>query len=237
MKIEILYPEICTLFGDKGNMKYLAQCLPEAEFVSTELNDKPLFLQDEIDLVYMCSMSENSQELILSRLRQYKDEIAPMLKDGKTLFLFVGNSLELLGSYIKREDGSQVEGLGLFDFYSVRQAPNRFNNLMKARFKEMTLIGYSSRFSHTYGIPQDIAFCKTEIGKGMNPDTDYEGIYTGKLIATYLLGPLLIQNPDFVHFLLNELGCPLDKIPYEDAMREAYEYKLKEFAKPELELS
>ncbi len=237
MKIEVLYPEICTLFGDKGNMKYLSQCLPDAEFVSTELNDKPLFLQEEVALVYMCSMSEKSQELILSRLMQYKDEIAPMLKEGRTLFLFVGNALELLGSYIQREDGSKVEGLGLFDFYSVRQAPNRFNNLMKAKFKDMTLIGYSSRFSHTYGISEDISFCKTEIGKGMNPDTNNEGIYTGKLIATYLLGPLLIQNPDFVHFLLAELGCPMDKIPYEDAMREAYAYKLKEFAKPELELS
>ncbi len=23
MKIEILYPELCTLYGDKGNMQYL----------------------------------------------------------------------------------------------------------------------------------------------------------------------------------------------------------------------
>ncbi|MGN0393884.1 MAG: hypothetical protein ACI4EF_00815 [Coprococcus sp.] len=237
MKIEVLYPEICTLFGDKGNMKYLSQCLPEAEFISTDLNDKPLFLQEDIDLVYMCSMSEKSQELILSRLMQYKEEIAAMIKDGKTLFLFVGNSLELLGSYIQREDGSKVDGLGCFEFYSVRQAPNRFNNLMKAKFKDITLIGYSSRFSHTYGIPEDISFCKTDIGKGMNPDTNYEGIFTGRLIATYLLGPLLIQNPDFVHFLLNELGHPVEKIPYEAAMREAYEYKLKEFEKPDLELS
>jgi CobQ-like glutamine amidotransferase family enzyme len=43
MKIEVLYPEICTLYGDKGNTMYLAKCLPNAEFISTGLNEKPLF--------------------------------------------------------------------------------------------------------------------------------------------------------------------------------------------------
>ena len=62
MKIEILYPELCTLYGDKGNMQYLKLCLPDAEFVETTLNAKPLFLTEDIDLVYMCSMSEKSQE-------------------------------------------------------------------------------------------------------------------------------------------------------------------------------
>ena len=108
MKIEILYPEICTLYGDKGNTMYLQKCLPDAEFVTTGLNEKPLFLKENIDMVYMCSMSEKSQELVLDRLMQYKDEIAACMKDGKALFLLVGNSMELLGDYIKREDGTRV---------------------------------------------------------------------------------------------------------------------------------
>ena len=50
MNIEILYPELCTLYGDKGNMQYLKLCLPDAEFVETTLNAKPLFLTEDIDL-------------------------------------------------------------------------------------------------------------------------------------------------------------------------------------------
>ena len=69
MKIEILYPEICTLYGDKGNTMYLQKCLPDAEFVTTGLNEKPLFLKENIDMVYMCSMSEKSQELVQGRDR------------------------------------------------------------------------------------------------------------------------------------------------------------------------
>lgn len=86
MKIEILYPEICTLYGDKGNTMYLQKCLPDAEFVTTGLNEKPLFLKENIDMVYMCSMSEKSQELVLDRLMQYKDEIAKMHEGWKGAF-------------------------------------------------------------------------------------------------------------------------------------------------------
>lgn len=90
MKIEILYPELCTLYGDKGNMQYLKLCLPDAEFVETTLNAKPLFLTEDIDLVYMCSMSEKSQEVILSRLLPLKEEIFRAFDAEKTVFFFVG---------------------------------------------------------------------------------------------------------------------------------------------------
>lgn len=237
MKIEILYPEICTLYGDKGNTMYLKLCLPEAEFIETTLNAKPLFLTEDIDMVYMCSMSEQSQELILDRLLPLKEEIFRVLDAQKTLFFFVGNSLELLGKYIKREDGSKVEALAYFNSYSVRQTPNRFNSLMKAKFENMTLLGYTSRFSHTFGVPEQDAFCKMEIGAGMNPKTVYEGIHKGKIIATYMQGPILVANPDFAHYILKLLGADQEKLPLEDEMREAYAQKLKDFDKPDLELS
>ena len=184
-------------------------------------------------------MSEKSQELVLDRLMQYKDEIAACMKDGKALFLLVGNSMELLGDYIKREDGTRVTGLGVVPgMYSVRQTPNRFNTLIKAKFNDMTLIGYTSRFAHTYGIPDDMTFCKVEIGQGSNPDTMNEGICKNRVIATYIHGPLLIQNPDFSTLSVGKnLDAPMKEIPFEAAMRKAYDVKLAEYGKPDLELS
>ena len=101
----------------------------------------------------------------------------------------------------------------------------------------MILIGYTSRFAHTYGIPDDMTFCKVEIGQGSNPDTMNEGICKNRVIATYIHGPLLIQNPDFVHYLLEKLDAPMKEIPFEAAMRKAYDVKLAEYGKPDLELS
>ena len=84
MKIEIMYPELCCLYGDKGNTKFLQQCLPEAEFIYTQLNEKPHFLTEEVDLCCMYSMSEQSQELILSRLMPYQAELNAAFAGGKT---------------------------------------------------------------------------------------------------------------------------------------------------------
>ena len=233
MRIEILYSDVCCLYGDKGNMMLLQKCLPEAEFIQTGLNDTPVFLSEKVDLVYLCSMSERSQELVLSRLMPHKEAIPK----ADTLILAVGNSLELLGKYIQREDGSKVEALGMFDTYTVRQTPNRFNSLMKGEFEGMTLLGYTSRFSHTYGITEDIAMMKIPVGAGQNPQSQLEGIRSGNVLATYMNGPLLVANPDFTLWLLKRLGAQVDKLPGEEALRQAYDQKLKDFSIPDLEMN
>lgn len=236
MRIEILYSELCCLYGDKGNTLFLKQCLPQAEFIETTLNAKPAFLDGDVDLCCLYSMSEQSQERILSRLMPYKEEIAARCAGGKTLFLLLGNALELFGQYIQREDGTRVEALGVYPTYTVRQAPNRFNTLIQAEFKDMTLLGYTSRFSQTYGLTEELAMSRVKIGSGVNPETKLEGICSGRVIATYLLGPLLVANPDFALWLFQELGAGVEQLPHEKALREAYEFKLKEFQQPDLAL-
>lgn len=236
MKIEILYPELCCLYGDKGNTLFLKQCLPQAQFVETSLNDTPAFLNGDVDLCCMYSMSEQSQERILSRLMEHKAAIASHCAEGKTLFLLLGNALELFGKFIQREDGSKVEGLGIYETYTVRQAPKRFNSLIQAEFEGMTLLGYTSRFSHTYGVTEELAMSRVRIGTGVNPQTKLEGIRSGRVIATYLLGPLLVSNPDFAHWLLAQLDADVAELPFETALRESYEHKRKEFQQPDLVL-
>ena len=74
MKIEILYSEVANLFGDMANIKYLEKFLPKAKFIYTTLNEKPRFIKEKINLVYMGPMSENSQELVIKTLSNYKKE-------------------------------------------------------------------------------------------------------------------------------------------------------------------
>lgn len=236
MRIEVLYPQLCCLYGDKGNTLFLQKCLPDAEFIFTQLNDKPLFLSEDIDLVCMYSMSEQSQELILSRLMPYKDEIKNKIENSKTFFLFLGNAMELLGGYIEREDETRVEALGVYDIYTLRHAPRRFNTLIQAKFNDITLLSYTSRFAETFGITDEMSFAKVEIGTGSCPDTKLEGIRRDNLIATYMLGPILVANPDFSKWLLKRLGVSEPKLPYEAALYESYEAKRKEFQRPDLAL-
>lgn len=236
MKIEILYPELCCLYGDKGNTLFLQKCLPDAEFFYTQLNDEPRFLREDVDLCCMYSMSEKSQERILERLLQWTDQIRHACSDGNTLFLLLGNAMELFGQYIQREDGTRIEALGVFNTYSQRHAPKRFNSLIQADFENMTLLGYTSRFSHTYGITREMAMCQVQIGTGSAPDSPLEGIRQGQVIATYLLGPLLTANPDFTKWLLRQLRIDEPSLPFEEDLYESYERRRKEFQRPDLAL-
>ena len=44
MIVEILYQEVCGLYGDSQNPTYLQETLPDAQFIFTKLTDKPYFV-------------------------------------------------------------------------------------------------------------------------------------------------------------------------------------------------
>ena len=237
MIIELIYPRMCCLYGDKGNTLFLQKCFPDAKFVFTELNDKPYFIDNPVDLVCMYSLSEPNQEKALERLMPLKEECKNAFENSITQFLFLGNSFELLGKYIETEDGRKIDALDVFDIYSVRHAPKRFNSLIRAKMQDMTLIGYTSRFSDTFGITEDIALCKNDVGLGSDAKSNLEGILTKNIIGTYLLGPLLPSNPNFAKWLLKRLGIENPTLPHEDVLYTCYETKLNEYNITDLELN
>ena len=107
MKIEILFPEFCNLFGDTYNMIYLEKTLPQAEFIRTPIGGTVRFTEEKIDLVYMGPMTERMQARVIERLRPLKEKIRAAIESG-TVFLFTGNALEVFGDYIETEDGGRI---------------------------------------------------------------------------------------------------------------------------------
>lgn len=41
MRAEILFPEVCNLYGDLQNVYYLRRCCPSLEIVETDLRSRP----------------------------------------------------------------------------------------------------------------------------------------------------------------------------------------------------
>ena len=78
-RIEVLFPEFCSLFADSSNIRYLEKCLPDAEFVFTSYMDEPLFVKEQPDLIYMGAMTESAQEKIIRKLMPYKARIAEQM--------------------------------------------------------------------------------------------------------------------------------------------------------------
>ena len=226
MKIEILFPEFCNLFGDMYNMKYLKMCIPDAEFIETALEEEPAFVKEDVNFIHLGPMTENTQEKVIAKLLPYKERIIELI-DKNVVFLFTGNAVEVLGKYIENEDGSKIDGLGIFDVYAKRDMFHRHNSYLIGKYEDIEVIGFKSQFTMMYGDNTKTPFIEVEKGIGINKDSKIEGIKKNNFIGTYLIGPLLILNPLFTKKILEMLGVDNEVALKEDTMA-AYEARIKE---------
>lgn len=226
MKIEILFPEFCNLYGDMYNMKYLKMCIPEAEFIETALEEEPKFVKEDVNLIYLGPMTENTQEKVIKKLLPYKERIIELIEKN-VVFLFTGNALEILGKYIENEDESKIEGLGIFDVYAKRDMMHRHNSYLIGKYEDIEIIGFKSQFTMMYGNNLETPFVEVEKGIGINKQSKIEGIKKNNFIGTYLIGPMLILNPLFTQKVLKMLGEETEIALKEDTMA-AYNERIKE---------
>lgn len=215
LKIEILYPEFCNLYGDSFNMKYLKMCLPDAEFVETELGQPPAFANEDVNLIYLGPMTEKTQEKVIARLFPYKSRIEELIEKN-VVFLFTGNAIEVLGKYIENEDGSKIEGLGIFDVYAKRDMMHRHNSRLVGKFENIELVGFKSQFTMMYGDNTNSYFVQVEKGIGINKDSNLEGVRKNNFIGTYILGPILILNPLFTKKIIKMMEQVQNKPEYDE---------------------
>ena len=219
MKREILYPELASLYGDIGNMMLLKQSCNDAVFRETGLDEEPWFVKEDVDFIYIGSMSEPKQLLVKEKLSKYKDRIRELIEKG-TVFLVTGNALELFGQYILDKDG-KTEMLGIFDYHAQRSFEKRLNYIVLAEFEDMPIVAVNSQFSQIKGI-DDNHFLKMEKGLGDSIGSEFEGIHYKNFIGTYCLGPLLVYNPLFTEYLLRLCGQN-GNVVFKDELMEAYQ--------------
>lgn len=233
MKIEILYPDIANLYGEKGHMDFFTKIFPKATIIETHITSRPSFLDEEIDLVYLGVMAEKYQEQIIKAWLPLKDRIKERIEEGMH-FLFIGNAMEILGNYIEKDNGERIEGLGIFPMYAKRQMMKRINCLYHGKFEDrITVIGFKTQFTYSYMEEENFPFLfKTIRGDGMNPTTKGEGIHYKNFMATYLIGPLLISNPDFTREFMSMFKDHAEDVPFYNELKEAFDIRLKEFLNP-----
>lgn len=220
MIINILYPEVGRLNGDLSNITYISKCT-KTTIIETHLNEEPYFVNHKVDLIYMGSMTEDNQDLVIEKLKKYKEKIKELIKNN-TFFLITGNALEIFGKYIENEDGSKIEGLNIFDYYSKRDFTSHFAAHVVGTYKDITIVGDKSQFSHTYGIKDK--FIDVIRGKGSDNEGNIEGIKKNNFYATYLIGPFLIQNPLFVKYLLESMKVKFE-LAFESTIMKSYEIR------------
>lgn len=234
MTAEVLFPEVCNLFGDSKNEEYLRLTLPDAEFIDTDLLTRPYFADNTPDLILMGSMTENTQRRVIETLRPYAERLQALI-DGGTVILATGNAGEVFMkhiSYVTEE--IETDGLGLVDLTVKTDLFRRMNGKVIGTFEDIVMVGFRSQFSLWYGDNSKNAIVKVERGWGLNPDSKLEGARLNNLFCTALLGPILPDNPLFCEYLLALCGVKAEAACKKEAMT-AYEQRIKEFRDPKTE--
>lgn len=231
MVVEILFHEVCSLFGDSQNPKYLQQSVPDATFVYTPLTETPYFAENTPDLIYIGSMNESVQRRVIEKLMPLKERILELI-DGGTVILATGNAGEIFTKEIRYvTEDITVPGLGIFDLTVKTDLFDRYNGKVIGTFRDMQIVGFRSQFSFLYGDNTENYFVKCTRGDGINRGSKLEGITKNNLICTQILGPILPLNPEFCRYLITLAGGNAMPAHYDAAM-DAYNQRIREFSDP-----
>lgn len=237
IKIEVLYPELNHLYGDKGNLAYLKAKLDKMqvpyEVVETNLGQVPAFTEEEIDILYVGPTTESYQRMEAEALLPYRDAIAARM-EGDKITLMTGNAFELLGAYVEEEKGDRFACLDLIPTYAKRFTRLRYNDLSLGTWQGLEIVGFKNQLSHSYVLPEKEAptpFLSMQKGNGWNKEGKEEGFCKHFFFATYLIGPILPLNPKFTEKLLRHICEDITDVPEFPYEMDAYHRRKTEFAK------
>lgn len=233
MVVEILFPEVCGLYGDAQNATYLQATLPDAQFVFTALTETPYFAKNKPDMIYIGSMSESTQRRVIEKLQPLKPRILELIQAG-TPILATGNAGEIFCKHIDYvTEKVSADGLDIFDMTVKTDLFDRYNGKVLGDFEGMKIVGFRSQFSFLFGDNSGNYFVKCERGDGINRESKLEGLRLNNLICTQIIGPILPLNPLFCEYFIGLSGVTATAAHREAAMA-AYEQRLTEFNDPKV---
>ena len=226
-----LYPDHMNIYADRGNIILLERRC-EWRGIGFELGTagpgEPVD-PDAHDLFYMGGGQDRDQALVARDLVEGKrDALAAALDSGASMLAVCGG-YQLLGHSYAMGDES-LPGLGLVDLRTVREPGERLigNVVIDADLGEgpRRLAGFENHGGRTYLGTGEQPLGRVVSGFGNNGKDGAEGVRRGRLIGTYLHGPLLPKNAWLADVLIawaleRRLGTAPDLEPLDDRLEEA----------------
>lgn len=221
IKIGWLYPDLMSTYGDRGNITVLEKrCLwrgidVDIKKISVDTDKSEISF---CDLLFMGGAQDKQQEIVNKDLFSGKGELIKMAINNNIPALFICGAYQFMGKYYQTAEGNKLQGLGLFDLYTVSSRLNEkrligdivINSNLKGQSSKLNLVGFENHGGRTYLGDNSQAFAKVEKGFGNNGEDKTEGIVYKNAIGTYLHGPILPKNPE----LADHLICKTLEIKY-----------------------
>jgi CobQ-like glutamine amidotransferase family enzyme len=193
-----LYPEHLNIYADRGNMAVLGmRC--EARGIGFELAGcgpgEPL---PDADLYYLGGGQDRDQALVADDLAGRAGPLRSAVGGGAALLAVCGG-YQMLGHRYLGHHGDEIRGTGILDLETVAGETRMIGNIVircELRPGEpRTVVGFENHAGRTRLGDGLQPFGRVVHGHGNNGEDGGEGVHAGRIVGTYIHGPLLPKNP------------------------------------------
>jgi len=192
-----LYPDLMSIYGDRGNVLALTQRAKwrDIEVETRSFTAGETWDPDWADVYFFGGGQDQGQDIVGADLQgEHGAQLTGSIEGGAAIFSVCGG-YQLLGHEYVPEVGDPIPGLGVMDV-TTRAGKVRFvGNLLAETDDGRTLIGFENHSGYTYLGPKARPLGRVVAGHGNNGKDKTEGAVQGKLIGCYLHGSALPKNP------------------------------------------
>jgi lipid II isoglutaminyl synthase (glutamine-hydrolysing) len=207
IRVGHLYPDYLNIYADRGNIAVLAR---RAAWRGHELQVTALGIGDAIatgehDLYYVGGGQDREQLLVAEDLAQ-KAEALRAAVEGGAAALAVCGGYQLLGRGYRGFHGDDMPGIGLLPLETVAGERRMIGDvLIECELEpgaKRTIAGFENHAGRTQLDPGAEPLGRVLAGFGNDGESGFEGCRAGRVIGTYLHGPLLPRNAWLADWLL-----------------------------------
>jgi hypothetical protein len=226
IRVGHLYPDYLNIYADRGNIAVLSR---RAAWRGHELEVTAIGIGDEVapgahDLFYVGGGQDREQLLVAADLLLKADALREAI-DGGAALLAVCGGYQLLGRGYKGFHGEDMPGIGLLPLETVAGDKRMIGDvLLECQLEpgeRRTIAGFENHAGRTRLDSGAEPLGRVISGFGNDGLSGYEGCRAGRVIGTYLHGPLLPRNPWLADWLLSQAlahrtgsdAVPLEPLP------------------------
>ena len=202
-----LYPEHLNIYADRGNIAVLRYRCERRGIGFEAIGCGPGDPLPEADLYYLGGGQDRDQVAIAGDLVEKSGDLRSAVTRGAAVLAVCGG-YQLLGHGYRGHSGDEMPGTGLVDLMT-EAGPTRMIGNITLRCEldagdARTVVGFENHAGRTHLGPGVEPLGRVLHGHGNNGADGGEGVRAGKVIGTYVHGPLLPKNPWLADWLVRE---------------------------------
>jgi CobQ-like glutamine amidotransferase family enzyme len=202
-----LFPDYLNIYADRGNIAVLTA---RAAWRGYDLDVRALganavIRPGEHDLFYIGGGQDREQALIAPELAALGPRLHEAVGAGAAALAVCGG-YQLLGRFYRDQSGDELPGIGLLPLHTVAGSRRMIGDvLLECELEagqKRTLAGFENHAGRTILDEGAEPLGRVIAGFGNDGESGYEGCRSGRVLGTYLHGPLLPRNPWLADWLL-----------------------------------